>query len=213
MSNPPNFKNFVPVSGYKDVFYNPTNCFPDKNKNKNKNKDIKKEKDISYTTRSDTTLNKLNDSKLLKRKKSTKNLRIDTEIEDWSNKEKNIKSNSAKIPNVLNSSFETLNPVFLHKQNILNKHNLNSQKSLFVFPTPTPTMNDSIAKITRFNKDIDKDNEYSCENIYQKIKEHMMKIISEDSTDQKITMTDNIIQLLKEAKIDEEKLSIFLSSL
>lgn len=213
MSNSPNFKNFVPVSGYKDVFYNPTNCFLDKNKDKDKY--IKKEKDMSYITRSDTTLNKLNNSKLLKRKKSTENLRIDTEIEDWSNKEKNIKSNSAKVSDVLNSSFETLNPVFLHRQNILNKHNLNSQKSLFVFPTPTQIMNDSIAKITRFDKDIDKDkdNEYFCENIYQKIKEHMIKIISEDSMDKKITMTDNIIELLKEAKIDEKKLSIFLSNL
>lgn len=189
MSDSPNFKNFVPVSGYKDVFYIP-DCSPDKNKDK---------------------LNSLNDSKPLNRKKSTKNLRIDTEIQNWPNKDKNIKSNNAKVPNVLNFSFETLNPVFLHGQNILNKRNLNSQKSLFVFPTPTQTTNDSIAKITRFNTD--KDNEYSCENIYQKIKEHMIKIINEDSIDKKITMTDNIIELLREAKIDEKKLSVFLNNL
>jgi len=181
MSESPTYKKFVPVSGYKDVFYNPTCSI----------NTLVKKKDKSPLSGGTDNL------KPSKRKNTlTNNLRIDVEIQDWTNGAKNVRPCVTKEPEILGSPFKMPNPVFSHRQTILNKRNLNSKKTLFVFPTP---------------KSYSESDER--ENIYKKIKEQMLKIISEDSIDKKLILADSIIKLFQDANIDEQKLSNFMENL
>ena len=114
MSKSPTYKKFIPMSGYKDVFYNPH----DDSINKPLNNSIIK-----------------NNDKYAKRKN---NLRIDIDVQDCSHPKNNVKSNIVDDTNIFNSLSNISNPVLSYRQNILNKRNLNSKKSIFEFP-PTST--------------------------------------------------------------------------
>jgi hypothetical protein len=138
----------------------------------------------------------------LSRSKSTINLRINTELQDWTNREKNEKINYLVINNVSNSPVSTSNSIFSQKDNFLNKSKLNSKKSLFVFPTPNTTQTCPHSPVSNPN-----------ENIYQDIKDSMINILNQDSTDKKYTMIDKIVKLFQDSKIDRQTLVSFLSTL
>lgn len=208
MSN--SHKNFIPLSGYKDVFYNPNCQITSNSPCKTPSNSPTANKSPIRTIKTASPKNYSRKSFLSKRNISVNNLRIDVnttkdnvQLQDWTNSQnsqnsqKNVKAVTAKDPDIFNSPFSTLNPLIPVKELLLNKQKLNLTQNLFIFSSP-----DKKTENNDFNYDI-----------YDKIKQKIINIINNQNNDKKIVLVNKLIELIKDTELDEKKLCIFLENL
>jgi hypothetical protein len=228
MSNSPTYKKFLPMTGYKDIYYNSANVSsentsentfdinsitqPNRQKSEETTIDNMKNKTIKSVELSNfDKLSKLqtpitqnycayNNMRLDKRRnKSTNNLHIETDHNKLlSGIPKHLKIDIGQDSTQdLEQDYESN---FFHKrQNILDRRNLNSKKSAFIFPTPKE--NNSRITIQKVNT------------IYDDISDKITKIINTNNYEKKNILVDSITRFFKETGISEEKLKEFLDSL
>ena len=177
-------KDYVPMSGYKDVFYNPCN------KNINNAGDSAKSKILNGHTQYKNPNQKSFIRQSIKRNPNIYNLHIET-------------TNSIPVHRSCVITERKLNSKNSFIQSPITTDNSSKCEESII------SIISSISPISP----ISPQKQETCKNISQKIKDKIIEINSGDSIDKKIKLADNIIKLFEEVNIDENTLSLFLDIL